>query len=86
VPRRERLRADFVEAARTLAELLIDEAPSEAAAVCTAALAVDAYHDPLWRMLVAARERSGDVAAASSARVGYARMLTELGISPTQLV
>ncbi len=81
VPRRERARADCVDVARALAELLVDNAPAEAAAVCTAGLAIDAYHDPLWRLLIAARERSGDVAAATSARAGYARMLAELGVS-----
>ena len=85
VPARERVRADYVDAARSLAELIVDEVPVEAAAVCTSALAIDPYHDPLWRLLVAARERSGDVAAASSARAGYQRMLTELGVPKTEL-
>jgi DNA-binding SARP family transcriptional activator len=47
---------------------------------------VDSYHDPLWRLLVVARERAGDPAAAASARSGYARMLTELGVEPAQVV
>ena len=85
VPRRERARADYVDAARSLAEIVIDDDPGEAAAVCTAALAIDAYHDPLWRLLVAARERSGDLAAASTARAGYARMLADLGVDSAPL-
>lgn len=80
VPRRERARADYVDTARALAELVVDGEPADAAAVCTAALAVDAYHDPLWKLLIAARERSGDVAAASAARAAYAKMLAELGV------
>ena len=80
VARRDRARADYVEAALGLAELVVAEQPAEAAAVCTAALGIDAYHDPLWRLLVDARERAGDWAAAASARASYARMLADLGV------
>jgi DNA-binding SARP family transcriptional activator len=48
--------------------------------VCTAALGIDAYHDPIWRLLVEARERAGDWAAAASARASYTRMLADLGV------
>ncbi|MBP1705546.1 MAG: transcriptional regulator, family, partial [Chloroflexi bacterium] len=77
---RERTRADAVEVARCLAELL-EARPEDAAAVCTTGLGIDPYHDPLWRLLIEARERAGDQAAASSARAAYARMLRELGVS-----
>lgn len=80
VARRDRARADYVEAALGLAELVMPEHPAEAAAVCVAALGIDAYHDPLWRLLVEARERAGDRAAAASARASYARMLADLGL------
>jgi len=80
--RRERARAEVVEAARSLAEAVLDRDPAAAADACTAGLAVDAYHDPLWRLLVAARERAGDRAAATSARSGYSRMLADLGVAP----
>jgi DNA-binding SARP family transcriptional activator len=80
VARRDRARADYVEAALGLAELVMAEQPAEAAAVCVAALGIDAYHDPLWRLLVEARERAGDRAAAASARANYARMLADLGL------
>jgi DNA-binding SARP family transcriptional activator len=79
--RRERARGEAVEAARALAELLLDTDPAGAAEACAAGLALDAHHDPLWRILVAARERAGDPAAARSARSGYARMLVELGVT-----
>jgi DNA-binding SARP family transcriptional activator len=79
--RRERARAELVEAARGLAELLLDDDPEGAAQASAAGLAVDPYHDPLWRLLVVARERAGDQAAATSARSGYARMLAELGVA-----
>ena len=80
VARRDRARADYVEAALGLAELVVAEQPAEAAAVCTAALGIDAYHDPIWRLLVEARERAGDWAAAASARASYTRMLADLGV------
>ncbi len=79
--RRERARAEAVETARALAELLLDGDPTAAAEACAAGLALDAHHDPLWRILVEARERAGDPAAATSARSGYARMLAELGVA-----
>ena len=79
--RRERARAEAVEAARALAELLLDSDPTGAAEACAAGLALDSHHDPLWRILVEARERAGDPAAATSARTGYARMLAELGVT-----
>ena len=81
VARRDRTRADYVEAALGLAELIMAEQPAEAAAVCVAALSIDAYQDALWRLLVEARERAGDRAAAASARASYARMLADLGLS-----
>jgi DNA-binding SARP family transcriptional activator len=80
VAHRDRARADYVEAALGLAELLLAEQPAEAAAVCVAALGIDAYHDPLWRLLIEARERAGDRAAAASARANYTRMLADLGL------
>jgi DNA-binding SARP family transcriptional activator len=79
--RRDRARAEAVEAARALADLLLDTDPTGAAEACAAGLALDSHHDPLWRILVEARERAGDPAAATSARTGYARMLAELGVA-----
>ena len=78
--RRERARADYVEAAVGLAELIMADWPAEAAAVCVTALGIDGYHDPLWRLLIEARERAGDRAAAVSVRTAYAKMLTGLGL------
>jgi DNA-binding SARP family transcriptional activator len=80
VARRDRARADYVEAAAGLAQLVMADRPAEAAAVCATALSIDPYHDPLWRLVIEARERDGDVAAAASARASYARMLAELGL------
>lgn len=82
VARRERARAEMVESARSLAEAILEHDPAAAADACGAGLAVDPYHDPLWRLLVAARERAGDRAAATSARSSYSRMLADLGVGP----
>lgn len=84
VGRRERSRQGFVEAAQAVAELaLLREEPLAAMDACAAGLRVDRFHDPLWRLLIEARERAGDPAAANQARSGYARMLAELGIAPS---
>ncbi|OLE35635.1 MAG: hypothetical protein AUG48_10070 [Actinobacteria bacterium 13_1_20CM_3_68_9] len=45
--------------------------------------AVDRLHDPLWKLLIQARERAGDPVAASRARRDYERVLQELGITAT---
>ena len=81
--RRDGLRAQVVEATTVLAGILLDRGDAqEAATVCLGGLEHDRFHDPIWRLLIRARETSGDVAAAMSARSGYQRTLTELGIEP----
>lgn len=79
--RRESARLAVVEAAQALAELLLADGDAEAAAsVCAAGLRVERYHDPLWRLLIRARDQAGDQGAATRARHGYGRMLAELGV------
>jgi len=79
--RREGARLAAVEAAAGLAELLLDRGDSAGAArVATAALRIERYHDPLWRILIRARDEAGDQGAASRARSSYDRMLAELGV------
>jgi len=81
VARRESLRSQAVQVAELLAAALLERGDAGAsAAVCTAALERDRYHDPLWRTLIAAREASGDQAAARSVRAAYRRTLDELGV------
>ena len=81
--RRETARLAAVEAAQALAELLLADGDAEAAAsVCAAGLRVERYHDPLWRLLIRARDQAGDQGAATRARHGYGRMLAELGVEP----
>ncbi|HEV3096278.1 MAG TPA: BTAD domain-containing putative transcriptional regulator [Candidatus Dormibacteraeota bacterium] len=81
---RERFRAAALEAAQGLAELLLKRGdPAAAANACATGLWVDRLHDPLWRLLIDARERAGDPVAASRARRDYARVLEELGLTAT---
>jgi hypothetical protein len=43
----------------------------------------DRYNDPLWRLLIVARERAGDTGAASRDRREYAAVLAGLGVAPS---
>jgi DNA-binding SARP family transcriptional activator len=79
---RDRARSQAAEAAQRLAELRLGHGDADGAARAAAAgLRVDRYHDPLWRLLVEARERAGDRIAASRARADHARVLAELGLA-----
>ncbi len=79
---RERFRAGALEAAQGLAELLLKQGdPAAAANACATGLWVDRLHDPLWKLLIQARERAGDPGAASRARRDYKRVLEELGLA-----
>jgi len=79
---RERFRAGALEAAQGLAELLLKQGdPAAAANACATGLWVDRLHDPLWKLLIQARELAGDPGAASRARRDYARVLEELGLT-----
>lgn len=80
---RENLRGAAVDAARTLADLLLTEGdPPSAARTCERGLAIDRHQDALWRILVRAHESAGNHAAAADARRRYERILTDLGVSP----
>lgn len=79
---RERFRAAALEGAQGLAELLLKRGDADgAASACATGLWVDRFHDPLWKLLIDARERAGDPIAASRARRDYARVLEELGLT-----
>jgi len=79
---RERFRAGALEAAQGLAELLLKQGdPAAAANACATGLWIDRLHDPLWKLLIQAREQAGDPGAASRARRDYARVLEELGLT-----
>ncbi len=81
VYRREETRTELSGAAYALAGMTLAEDPHGAAETCVAGLRLDPHHDGLWRLLIAARERAGDHAAAASARQGYDRMLAQLGLT-----
>jgi DNA-binding SARP family transcriptional activator len=79
--RRDLCHAAAVDAAQALGEvLLLRGDPAGAARACTEGLRIERYHDPLWRLLIEARDRAGDPGAATRARMGYDRMLAELGV------
>jgi DNA-binding SARP family transcriptional activator len=79
--RRDLCRAAAVGAAQVLGELLLAEGDAAGAArACSDGLRIERYHDPLWRLLIEARDRAGDQGAATRARLGYDRMLAELGV------
>jgi DNA-binding SARP family transcriptional activator len=81
---RERFRAAALEAVQGLAELLLKRGDATGAAnACTTGLWIDRLHDPLWKLLIDARERAGDPIAASRAKRDYARVLEELGLTAT---
>jgi len=82
IGRREAHRAESVELTTLLARTLLDRGdPRAAAVVCADGLQRDRFHDPLWKMLIEAREILGDRAAATSARSSYRRTLAELGLA-----
>lgn len=82
--RRDRARLDAVEAALALAEeSLAADDPGAAVHACKVGLTHDRYNDPLWRLLIVARERAGDTGAASRDRREYAAVLAGLGVAPS---
>jgi len=82
VEAREQYRAQAVDAARWVAEAaLLEDDLDRAVRACQAGLALDRYHDPLWRILIDARERAGDTGAASRDRRDYAALLTDLDVA-----
>jgi DNA-binding SARP family transcriptional activator len=81
VEQREHYRAAAVEVSREAAEAaILDGDPRAAVEACRAGLAIDRYHDPLWRLLIEARQAAGDVSAANRDRREYEAILSELGV------
>ena len=81
VDRREHFRRSAVEAATWVAEeaALIGDL-DVAIRVCRRGLEIDRFHDPLWRLLIAARDRAGDTGAAGRDRLEYESVLAGLGV------
>jgi DNA-binding SARP family transcriptional activator len=81
VEQREHYRAAAVEVSREAAEAaMLDGDPRAAVEACRVGLAIDRYHDPLWRLLIEARQAAGDVSAANRDRREYEAILSELGV------
>jgi DNA-binding SARP family transcriptional activator len=79
---RERRRQEAVEAAEAAATTLERRGELQLAAqFCAIGLRLDRYYDPLWRRLVAIRERAGDDGAARRVRDAYQAALRELELS-----
>jgi DNA-binding SARP family transcriptional activator len=78
---RRQLAADAAELALLVAETALGVGSHDvAAAACGRGLDIDRYHDGLWRLLVDAQERTGDLAAAARSNERYHEMLRELGL------
>jgi DNA-binding SARP family transcriptional activator len=83
---RRQAAADATEVALLVAETALGVgSPDTAAAACARGLDVDRYHDGLWRLLVDAQERTGDLAAATRSHERYHAVLRELGVSDQAL-
>ncbi len=81
VSRRDHYREAAVEAAAELAsESMLAGEFGTAVRACRFGLEIDRYQDPLWRMLIEARDRAGDTGAASRDRREYAAILEGLGL------
>ncbi|MBW3662404.1 MAG: winged helix-turn-helix domain-containing protein [Actinobacteria bacterium] len=83
VRERERITVAVADAAERLADLELRA--GDVVAASTAAergLAVDRYRDRLWKVAIAAAERSGNAADAARLKEQYRAVLNELGIEP----
>lgn len=79
---REHYRTQAVDVAREAAELaLIDGDTRAAIDACRAGLAIDRYDDPVWKLLIEARQAAGDASAANRDRLEYEAILNELGVA-----
>jgi len=82
VERREQLVAAGVAVAVAAARCALAEGDLDLAArACRAGLALDRYHDPLWRILIETHDRAGDAGAASRDRRHYEAVLAGLGVA-----
>ncbi|MEV4847600.1 BTAD domain-containing putative transcriptional regulator [Micromonospora matsumotoense] len=87
VAERETLRRQAADAAARLAEAALSgvggAAPELAVAMAARCVEIDPCHDAGWRLLIAAHDRAGNVAAAEQARRRYADVLVSLGLDPS---
>jgi DNA-binding SARP family transcriptional activator len=81
LPHREQYKVRAAEAAALLGRLHLDHGrPEQAAAAARRSIDVDPCRDASWRLLVAAHEAAGDLAASEEARRSYAEVLESLGV------
>ncbi|PMP83687.1 MAG: transcriptional regulator [Roseiflexus castenholzii] len=82
---RERLRARYLDALRRLAEIKLDRGdPTAAMALAGRGIAVASLAEPLWRILMLAQARTGDMAGALQSYERYRHLLDhELGAVPS---
>jgi serine/threonine-protein kinase PknK len=82
VEARRELTEQVLACACRLATLELDAGdPSAATRAARCGLAVDRFHDPLWRLLITAQERAGQPGAAARSRREYGAILAELGVA-----
>ena len=81
VPHRDHYQVRAAEGAALLGRLHLDKGrPETAARALRRSIDIDPCRDASWRLLVAAHEAAGDLAAAEEARRSYADVLTTLGL------
>jgi DNA-binding SARP family transcriptional activator len=81
VRERDRRSAEACEAARIIAERLLEEGDAAGAAeVSERGLQLDRYQDRLWRIRIRACQQAGEPAAAQLARREYVHVLQDLGL------
>ena len=84
VPHRDHYQVRAAEGAALLGRLHLDKGrPETAAQALRRSIDIDPCRDASWRLLVAAHEAAGDLAAAEEARRSYADVLTTLGLVAT---
>jgi DNA-binding SARP family transcriptional activator len=84
VPHRDHYQVRAAEGAALLGRLHLDKGrPETAAHALRRSIDIDPCRDASWRLLVAAHEAAGDLAAAEEARRSYADVLTTLGLVAT---
>ena len=82
---RDRLRAQAARVCAALAEAELRLGrPDSSVAAAELGLRLDAFQDHAWRVLVAARQQTGDPAAAEQTRRRYDRMLRSLSLAPAR--